>query len=577
MRFASPTYPRRLQTAGGHVVVTLGSEQQHNSMPRPPPPSTPTPFVENSSLRRPPAQEPCQWFTANLNRPIWIIWLLYLRDLFVNCSEHSTLWVHSFISRRVLHQLQEKAKNKARIERTPAERKHAHNEVSARYRERHRETVRHAERERAANRRTYLNSLKEGNEELEAARARAREASARYRQKNREALALKQAARRKIAFVKKHGYFAYLTRALQLPPSTGRRSLTGPPSCIVHSVSRIPSSDEDRLLPSLLRVARPRGDGRTRRRVDVPLLRGLAGTGAGGLFELVEHRSWIARDQTNGFTDGQQKAFKKWRDVLTWWHQLCHDHHRDGCPPFDPITFTLDPPANTHPGTSPCTSSPPPRGSPPYPAVPIVPIAAGSPFAHSSSSSWASSSSTSSLDSLASSGLFQSDPELTPKKEQPTTPVLTLNPPPRVTLATHVQLTPTGRARGTAIVAAGGPAASAADAAGPAPAADAPAAGPPATVAATPTRGDTGAVPRESVLITPGHEPAAAPANPAPQPEPEPEFTYGIRGVAMFYPSHGAARAAARRLGMADARILASRNALRVQAWMYGEPFEGED
>ncbi|KAF8146563.1 hypothetical protein K438DRAFT_1780764 [Mycena galopus ATCC 62051] len=93
------------------------------------------------------------------------------------------------------------------------------------------------------------------------------------------------------------------------------------------------------------------------------------------------------------------------------------------------------------------------------------------------------------------------------------------------------------------------------------------------TVFVTPARSEMGRAPRESVLITRGHAPVQPPANPAPQPAPELEFTFGIRGVAVFYPSH----AAARRLGMAEPHILASRNALRVLAWMYGEPFEGQD
>ncbi|KAF8131348.1 hypothetical protein K438DRAFT_1998906 [Mycena galopus ATCC 62051] len=270
--------------------------------------------------------------------------------------------------------------------------------------------------------------------------------------------------------------------------------------------------------------------------------------------------SWIARDQTSGFTDGNQKAFKKWRDVLVWWHQLCHDHHHHGCPPFDPIIFTLDPPSNTHPGTAPCTYAPPA-----YPAT-ILPVP--SPFAVMSTSS--------SISSLPSSGasstdsLFLSDADHMPQKDEPVMPTPKLNAPPCVTM-TRIQLTPTGKAQGAMIVTAAGTAA-------PRPSAHDTVPHPnPTTVAATPAQHNALALLMRSVLIMP--QPGVTPLAlvPAAAAAPKPPYTYCIQGVAVFYPSHAAAWTAAHWLRMTDAKILASRNAKRVQAYMYSLPFDGED
>ncbi|KAF8142327.1 hypothetical protein K438DRAFT_1995092 [Mycena galopus ATCC 62051] len=107
----------------------------------------------------------------------------------------------------LIKQIQQK---KTKITKTPSERRGAHREASARYCKRHRESLHVAERERAATQRAHLNSLKRTDANLEAACAKAREASARNRQK----LAKKQAERRSAAFIKKHGYMTYLKRAL---------------------------------------------------------------------------------------------------------------------------------------------------------------------------------------------------------------------------------------------------------------------------------------------------------------------------------------------------------------------------
>ncbi|KAJ7512296.1 hypothetical protein B0H11DRAFT_2214100 [Mycena galericulata] len=108
----------------------------------------------------------------------------------------------------------------------------SHRAASARYRERNRAKVLEAGRKRAAEyvplftvspeytgskvdhrRRAKLKN----NEE---ARERARQASARYRGRNREELALQQRQVRKRAFIKKHGIHAYIQRRFDAPPRT---------------------------------------------------------------------------------------------------------------------------------------------------------------------------------------------------------------------------------------------------------------------------------------------------------------------------------------------------------------------
>ncbi|KAF8142328.1 hypothetical protein K438DRAFT_1995093 [Mycena galopus ATCC 62051] len=246
---------------------------------------------------------------------------------------------------------------------------------------------------------------------------------------------------------------------------------------------------------------------------------------------------------------------------------MCHDHHAHGCPPFIPITFTLNPPSNTHPGSAPCTQSPPAYPNATQAQAPTAVKPVPSPFGPSSSSSTSSIESSSVSSAVSSTdSLFLSDADRTPKKE-PATPTLRLNVPPRVTMETRVQLSPTGHARGAALVATPAVAPGVADPTH-------------ATIAVTPPRRDYASAPpqRDSVRITP--QPgvvAAAPGPAALTPDIEPPFTYGIRGVAVFCPGHAAAWAGARRLGMKDPKIFSSRNPDRVQAYMYGLPFEGED
>ncbi|KAJ7803374.1 hypothetical protein B0H14DRAFT_2613392 [Mycena olivaceomarginata] len=199
------------------------------------------------------------------------------------------------------------------------------------------------------------------------------------------------------------------------------------------------------------------------------------------------------------YTDGRQQSFRTWNDLELWWRGLCHEQHQGTCPAFEPVTFTLNPPANRYPSSPACT-----RGfavAPPAPAVPALqfpkdttirqgPQPAGSPFGPSSTSSTGSA-----FDGGAS--LMGVKKE----EEEENVPCLHLNPLPRVTPSTRVLLSPSGRARGDLLVA------RAAAAAAP-------------TVAASPHCEEevTPTCPtRPSVIVTPRLADAAAHPVPAPR------------------------------------------------------------
>ncbi|KAJ7026242.1 hypothetical protein C8F04DRAFT_1190786 [Mycena alexandri] len=190
--------------------------------------------------------------------------------------------------------------------------------------------------------------------------------------------------------------------------------------------------------------------------------------------------SWSARDQTDGFSDSQQKAFKTWHDARLWWSGMCSLHHQISCPPFEPLTFTLNPPFNTHPTSPPCTT---PAGAAKIAAAnaanaaPVVPPVAGptlrAPPPHlptlattSGAAPIASSSRTALIASSSRTGpvpapspfnsATPTKQESPAKREEPASPRLTLNVPPRVAIApnTRIQLTPTGHARAQSLHAA---------------------------------------------------------------------------------------------------------------------------
>ncbi|KAF8157580.1 hypothetical protein K438DRAFT_1777216 [Mycena galopus ATCC 62051] len=266
--------------------------------------------------------------------------------------------------------------------------------------------------------------------------------------------------------------------------------------------------------------------------VGVRVLRGLGREMSG-----VYSNSWIANDQTNGYTDSVQRGFKKWRELEHWWGEKCVAEHKGRCPPFESVTFSLDPPYSTHPSSSPCTcistaivDAAPSSAELSSPArtlrvAPSALMPAPSPFGASSSSS------TLSTTSSSSSSLFDDDDP----KEEPITPKLTLNVPPRVTLETRMQLTPTGRARGQALVAAHG--AAPAYAPGRPPLLRPPRPWRPRLKQRARVRRPT---PSSSLPATAAHPPAsgAVPAAPAPE-------LYGIHSVAVFYFSHESAIAGA--------------------------------
>ncbi|KAJ7355975.1 hypothetical protein DFH08DRAFT_803899 [Mycena albidolilacea] len=227
--------------------------------------------------------------------------------------------------------------------------------------------------------------------------------------------------------------------------------------------------------------------------------------------------SWIARDQTDRFTDAQHKGFKKWAELEQWWRVQCSAHHQGACPKFEAVNFTLDPPSNTHPSTPACNHVPAapvdscttmfaPVCAAKDPTIRVRPMAVGLPFA-----------------ALPQPKREEGEGSL---KREDTEPSL------------HLNLTSMGHARGTALVAAH------------------------VTHQASPP---LPASVRPSVLVTP------APANSATERGPR---YYGIRGVSVFYHTHAVA---ATSLQLAEPHIMVSRNVEKLERWMFGKPFKGED
>ncbi|KAF8134147.1 hypothetical protein K438DRAFT_1997807 [Mycena galopus ATCC 62051] len=367
---------------------------------------------------------------------------------------------------------------------------------SARYRLHHCEELLEAERLHAD-----LKTTKDP-KAIALARQRAREASAQYRKRNREALTLKQREVRRRKFVVKHGYRKFFLRALEAGASLFLWDV--------------------------------------------------------GVADLVGvYFLWIARVQTEGYTNSMQKGFRTWNEAEEWWRARCIEKHGDICPDFEPVQFTLHVPSSTHPSSNPCSySSPgqypaaPARAAPP---APVILTTAPSPFCTPSVSTGSSSTSLkASMSPLTPTPIKTEPASPTPTiQREATSLTLHLTAPNRITPLTHVHLTASGRVHPTQ--------------AGAAPA-DA------AVNPVTPRTHGNAVNPAPSVMVTP-----AADA-PAPVPGPAPEVPmYGIRGVAVFYHSHTEARVAAASLGLVNPKIMVSSNTSKLEAWMLGKPFVGED
>ncbi|KAJ7734858.1 hypothetical protein B0H16DRAFT_1731616 [Mycena metata] len=355
---------------------------------------------------------------------------------------------------------------------------------------------------------------------------------------------------------------------------------------------------------------------------------------AAGRVHGVFSNSWIARLSTDGFVDFSMKSFKTWQELEFWWGVKCSELHRNGCPPFEPVSFSLTLHPAHQPGPPPCThhfpappstiphyfppavpvagpssfpaprivptagpsSVPAPRIVPtapspfPAPGVSVVPTAAPSPFnarCASISTSMStlpaiaisSSASSSSSSLLSASSLSASSCSSRFKKEEPTSPIMGS---PSVAPHAHdssvrLHLTPSGKARGEFLIARNTQLATPTRTRG-APDDfvldddDDDAAAEAAVVAAAPASPAPSA-PLPSVLVTPVPGAAAAgPSSPAPA-----SRLYGVRGVGVFYNSFDSARRAARRLDLPDSKIMVSTDAAKIEAWITGQPFDGED
>ncbi|KAJ7705146.1 hypothetical protein B0H16DRAFT_1747398 [Mycena metata] len=328
--------------------------------------------------------------------------------------------------------------------------------------------------------------------------------------------------------------------------------------------------------------------------------------------------SWLALAQTDGYIDGKQRSFKHYNDALHWWETMCETHHQDGCPPFEPLDFSLNPDPKTHPSSAPCT-----RIDPNALVAAGIAIGPSSSSPSSSSVSIGSSSSLSSTSSLSTSSASSSDSKVKPapggshlfrardavhtaavptaapslfgpsaptvkkeplgspfrasKKEEPGSPTLYLNPPGRIlTSETRIHLTARGAAHGAHLHAAAtaehaAAASNAAELAGAGSSVEAAMpvrvrySGSP-SVEVSPLRRE--APPPLSVLVTPGPGGVDDAAH---------CHQYALRGVGVFYPTNEAALAAAAALGMSHPKILFSSNVEKLEAWMMGKPFVGED
>ncbi|KAJ6458764.1 hypothetical protein C8R45DRAFT_1109883 [Mycena sanguinolenta] len=90
--------------------------------------------------------------------------------------------------------------------------------------------------------------------------------------------------------------------------------------------------------------------------------------------------SWVARNQTECFTDSRQKAFKTRNEADAWWAVICNAHHSSGCPDFEPLNFDLDVDPRTDPSSTPCCWLAPPVYARSSAAAPSIALPAPSSF-----------------------------------------------------------------------------------------------------------------------------------------------------------------------------------------------------
>ncbi|KAJ7797562.1 hypothetical protein B0H14DRAFT_3493626 [Mycena olivaceomarginata] len=281
----------------------------------------------------------------------------------------------------------------------------------------------------------------------------------------------------------------------------------------------------------------------------------------------VYSNSWIARAQTDSYTDARHKGFRKWADVLEWWRDLCAQHHQGGCPAFEPVIFTLNPSNSTHPSSTPCTTVAPacspvyvntPAGTHFPGATPAAIAAAAAPYQAPapSAAAVAAAPGPSGADAIAPAGSpFVASPSNVKKEEDSR---LLGGPAPTCCTASHTRRLVWGRGRRDVAS---------------------------ATTAQTDNHGEAVErfypAPRPSVLVTPiapAAAPGLAPAPAAPAPPALPVVQYGISAGCRCF-TRAMLRRRGRRGGwrLDNPRIMMTSNIEKLESWMRGDPFVGED
>ncbi|KAJ6568229.1 hypothetical protein DFH09DRAFT_1313693 [Mycena vulgaris] len=318
---------------------------------------------------------------------------------------------------------------------------------------------------------------------------------------------------------------------------------------------------------------------------------------------------WIARTQVEGVSNGFYKAAKTWDEGMCLWNEMCAEKHRHGCPPCEPITFSLVPDPRTQPRPPPClpyprasaTAGPSPASSVapaspfplPMPSAPVAPLLFAMPAGDSGAS----------LVPIAGTSFLGWTHVAAPSFGLPCPApspfsmpsVKTESDPASPTLKKQEPLTPTGHAAASTLMGTPPPigsvrhssalsmlsvssvglsmssASSLTTSSAPSPQPRAP--------LVTPTMPVPAAAPRLPSLLATPNPAAVGVAAPAPAP-PQPltrHIMYGVRGVGVFYDSYTSARAAATHLGIEDPKIMIMSDAEKLEAWITGKPFVGED